>query len=127
MHAIIEVNDLHKRFGRTVALDGMSFAGLAVLCGYAALALGLAAFRVEPQGRMRRELHAEWTKLRTLADTGWLLLAAVAASAGLSTTVAAAVTCPPAGCADERPQAQPRGNPSGTSHHRHPRGAGGQR
>jgi hypothetical protein len=27
-------------------------------------------------------LHAEWTKLRTLASTGWLLLAAVGGTGG---------------------------------------------
>ena len=46
-------------------------------------------------------LHAEWTKLRTLPGTGWLLLAlaaltiAVSAAADAATTVAA---CPPGGC-----------------------------
>jgi ABC-type transport system involved in multi-copper enzyme maturation permease subunit len=28
-----------------------------------------------PEGRVRRALHAEWTKLRTLPSTGWLLAA----------------------------------------------------
>ena len=38
-------------------------------------------------------LHAEWTKLRTVASTGWLLLGTVAATVAVSVTVDAAVTC----------------------------------
>lgn len=40
---------------------------------------------------MRRELHAEWTKLRTLPGTVWQLLAVVVLTAGVSITVVAAV------------------------------------
>jgi ABC-2 type transport system permease protein len=47
---------------------------------------------------MRQALHAEWTKLRTLPGPGWLLLATVALTVALSATVAAAITCPSAGC-----------------------------
>jgi ABC-2 type transport system permease protein len=43
-------------------------------------------------------LHAEWTKLRTLASTGWLLLAAAALTVAVSTAADAAATCPPGGC-----------------------------
>jgi ABC-2 type transport system permease protein len=44
-------------------------------------------------------LHAEWTKLRTLASTGWLLLGVVAVTVGVSAATAAAATCPTgAGC-----------------------------
>jgi ABC-2 type transport system permease protein len=43
-------------------------------------------------------LHAEWTKLRTLASTGWLLLGAVAVTAGVSAAASAAATCPSGGC-----------------------------
>jgi ABC-2 type transport system permease protein len=50
---------------------------------------------------MRQALHAEWTKLRTLASTGWLLLAAVAATAAVSAAVAAAVKCPSGHCAED--------------------------
>ncbi|MFC4586145.1 ABC transporter permease subunit [Sphaerisporangium corydalis] len=53
---------------------------------------------------MRRELHAEWTKLRTVAAPGWLLLAVVALTAAASAGVAATVTCPPAGCAYDVPK-----------------------
>jgi ABC-2 type transport system permease protein len=43
-------------------------------------------------------LRAEWTKLRTSPGTGWLLLAAIALTAAVGTTAAAAVKCPSAGC-----------------------------
>jgi ABC-2 type transport system permease protein len=43
---------------------------------------------------MRPALHAEWTKLRTVPGTGWLLLAAVALTVALNSAVAAAVTYP---------------------------------
>jgi ABC-2 type transport system permease protein len=50
-------------------------------------------------GRYGREtLHAEWTKLRTLASTGWLLLAAVALTIAVSAAADAAATCPSGGC-----------------------------
>jgi ABC-2 type transport system permease protein len=38
-------------------------------------------------------LHAEWTKLRTLPATGWLLLGVVAATVVTSATVSATVSC----------------------------------
>ena len=41
---------------------------------------------------MSAALHAEWTKLRTIAATGWLLLGAVALTVALSGVVALAVT-----------------------------------
>ena len=43
-------------------------------------------------------LHAEWTKLRTVASTGWLLLGAAALTIGVSAAVDAAVTCPSSRC-----------------------------
>lgn len=43
-------------------------------------------------------MHAEWTKLRTVARTGWLLLATIALTVGLGGAVAAAVKCPSGGC-----------------------------
>jgi ABC-2 type transport system permease protein len=53
------------------------------------------AGRVSPlAGGAGLTLHAEWTKLRTLASTGWLLLAAVALTVGVSAATAAAATCP---------------------------------
>jgi ABC-2 type transport system permease protein len=46
----------------------------------------------------RETLHAEWTKLRTLASTGWLLLAAAALTVAVSALADAAATCPSGGC-----------------------------
>jgi ABC-2 type transport system permease protein len=43
-------------------------------------------------------LHAEWTKLRTVAGPAWLFLAAAVLTAALSAAAVAAVTCPAAGC-----------------------------
>jgi ABC-2 type transport system permease protein len=47
-----------------------------------------------------RALRAEWTKLRTLPGTGWLLLAAAALTVAVGAAAAAAFTCPaaPGGC-----------------------------
>jgi ABC-2 type transport system permease protein len=50
---------------------------------------------------VRESLHAEWMKLRTLASTFWLLLAAVALIVAVSAAAAAAVRCPSGGCADD--------------------------
>ena len=47
---------------------------------------------------MKAALHAEWTKLRTVAGTIWLLLATIAVTVALSAAAAAAVKCPSAGC-----------------------------
>ena len=52
-------------------------------------------------------LHAEWTKLRTLASTWWLLLAAVALTIAVGAAVAAAVQCRPSGCAPAQTGADP--------------------
>lgn len=40
---------------------------------------------------MRRALRAEWTKLRTLPSTGWLMLLAVAGTAGLGLAITASL------------------------------------
>jgi ABC-2 type transport system permease protein len=48
---------------------------------------------------LRDALHAEWTKLRTLASTFWLLLAAAALTITMSAVAAAAFTCEPGACA----------------------------
>jgi ABC-2 type transport system permease protein len=50
---------------------------------------------------MRQALHAEWTKLRTVRGTGWLLLAAVALTIALSVAAAAAASCPSGGCSQD--------------------------
>jgi len=47
---------------------------------------------------MRQSLHAEWTKLRTVAGPGWLLLAAIALTAAAGAIAANAVNCPGGGC-----------------------------
>ena len=46
-------------------------------------------------------LRAEWAKARTLASTGWLLLAAVILTVAVSAAVAAAATCPAGNCAED--------------------------
>jgi ABC-2 type transport system permease protein len=50
---------------------------------------------------VKHALQAEWTKLRTLAGTFWLLLAAAALTAAVSAVAAAATRCPSGGCADD--------------------------
>ena len=48
---------------------------------------------------MSAALRAEWTKLRTLPGTGWLLLGVVAATVIISAAVSASVSCSsPASC-----------------------------
>ena len=95
------------------------WAGLAVLCAWAALALGLAVLPAAPEGRMRRAstlearradprhtyaghaLHAEWTKARTAGGAAWLLLAAIVATVAVGGVVAAATRCPAVGCGQD--------------------------
>ena len=43
-------------------------------------------------------LHAEWTKLRTLASTGWLLLSVVALTVAVSAAADVAASCPAGDC-----------------------------
>jgi ABC-2 type transport system permease protein len=50
---------------------------------------------------VRKSLHAEWTKLRTLATTFWLLLAAATLTVAVSAAASAATKCPSGGCADD--------------------------
>jgi ABC-2 type transport system permease protein len=45
-----------------------------------------------------RILHAEWTKLRTVAGPGWLLAVAAALTTAVGAIAANAVTCPGGGC-----------------------------
>jgi ABC-2 type transport system permease protein len=47
---------------------------------------------------MRLALHAEWTKMRTLASPLWLLLGTIAATIALSAAVTSVLTCRTAGC-----------------------------
>jgi ABC-2 type transport system permease protein len=46
---------------------------------------------------MSEALHAEWTKLRTLASTGWLLSAIIVLTVGVSAAIAAASSYQPLG------------------------------
>ena len=57
------------------------------------------ALRAEAAG-LREALHAEWTKLRTVPGTGWLLLTAVALTVGTSVLATAVVKCP-ASCGED--------------------------
>jgi ABC-2 type transport system permease protein len=50
---------------------------------------------------MRDALHAEWTKLRTVAGTPWLLVAVVVVTVALGLAASAAVTCPDLGCGQD--------------------------
>ena len=56
---------------------------------------------------MTDALHAEWTKLRTLASTYWLLLAAAALTIGVGAAAAAAFSCQPGACALAQTGADP--------------------
>jgi len=47
---------------------------------------------------VKAAVHAEWTKLRTVASPGWLLAASVVLTVGLSGAAVAATTCPADGC-----------------------------
>jgi ABC-2 type transport system permease protein len=50
---------------------------------------------------MTYALRAEWTKLRSLPGTGWLLIAAIISTVAVSVAAAAAVRCPAGGCAED--------------------------
>jgi ABC-2 type transport system permease protein len=50
---------------------------------------------------LMRALHAEWTKLRTLAGTWWLLLAVIALTTAVGAGAGAAAACPVAGCGQD--------------------------
>jgi ABC-2 type transport system permease protein len=50
---------------------------------------------------VRESLHAEWTKLRTVASTGWLLIAAAVLIVAVGAAVDATTRCPPGGCNDD--------------------------
>jgi len=47
---------------------------------------------------LREALHAEWTKLRTLPGTPWLLAALILLTVAVSAAAAAAAACPSGGC-----------------------------
>ena len=50
---------------------------------------------------MRPALHAEWTKLRTVAGPRWLVLGTIVATVALSVAVTSVLTCDAAGCDDD--------------------------
>jgi ABC-2 type transport system permease protein len=83
--------------GTGSALPGSALPGSGVSGGDTSRA----ARRLPPLDALRDALHAEWTKLRTLPGTGWLLLAAAALTIAVSVAADAATTagsCPPGGC-----------------------------
>ena len=43
---------------------------------------------------MREAVHAEWTKLRTVPSTGWLVIAVIALTVGISALATSIVKCP---------------------------------
>lgn len=47
---------------------------------------------------MRLALHAEWTKIRTVAGPRWLLLGAIVLTVALGVAVTSVMTCSTAGC-----------------------------
>jgi ABC-2 type transport system permease protein len=47
---------------------------------------------------VKNALHAEWTKQRTVAVTGWLLLSVAVLTGAVSAVTAGAAHCPAAGC-----------------------------
>jgi ABC-2 type transport system permease protein len=47
---------------------------------------------------VRRALHAEWTKLRTLGGTGWAVFGTIVCTVALGAVVSAATKCPSTGC-----------------------------
>ncbi len=50
---------------------------------------------------MKTALHAEWTKLRTVGGTLWLLFGAIALTVGLSALASAGVSCSSAACGQD--------------------------
>jgi len=55
---------------------------------------GLSGARRLDMTGLRDALHAEWTKLRTVAGPAWLLAGTIVATVAVSTAATAAVRCP---------------------------------
>ena len=75
------------------------------------LAARVPARRAPVRVTLHPTLHAEWTKLRTLASTWWLLLAAVALTIAVGATVGAAFQCHPSACAPAASTSSSRSRP----------------
>ena len=60
--------------------------------------MSLHAARLSRARYGRQTLHAEWTKLRTLASTGWLLFAVAVLTIAVSAAADASATCQSRGC-----------------------------
>jgi len=61
---------------------------------------------------LREALHAEWTKLRTVPSTAWLLLTLIALTVGASALATAVVKCP-ASCGEDTTKLSLTGIPLG--------------
>jgi ABC-2 type transport system permease protein len=55
---------------------------------------------LEPAGILAETVHAEWTKLRTVRTTAWLLVTAVVLTVGISAIAVSVVKCPASCTAD---------------------------
>jgi ABC-2 type transport system permease protein len=53
---------------------------------------------------MRLAVYAEWTKLRTVAGSGWLLVGAAAVTIAMSAAAAGAMSCSGVGCTVDAPR-----------------------
>ncbi|HEY3907852.1 MAG TPA: ABC transporter permease [Streptosporangiaceae bacterium] len=58
------------------------------------------AFFAEPAGILAESVHAEWTKLRTVRSTVWLLATAVVLTVGISALSVGVIKCPATCSAD---------------------------
>jgi ABC-2 type transport system permease protein len=58
-------------------------------------------------GTFRLALHAEWTKLRTLSSTAWILAATAAGTIAVGTAATAAYRCTPGSCSPAATGADP--------------------
>ena len=56
------------------------------------------AYQLPQRVTQARVLRSEWTKLRTVPDTSWLLLGTIALTIAVSAAAAAATKCHSAGC-----------------------------
>jgi len=63
-------------------------------------AYGMTGALRDKGGTLREAVHAEWTKLRTVSSTGWLLLTVVVVTVGFSALQIVVVKCP-ASCSDD--------------------------